>query len=247
VPLSARGKYPLVWVPNREYAGTTVTLVAETEAIHALTAYVQKLGTDRGRWRELAEPPQVEGARLTVARSDEAIALGKQVYERRCIGCHGARGDGNGEASTFMHRQRPRNFTLGVFKFRQTKGTLPTDRDLLRTITRGVRGTAMPAWFELPLQERLAVIQYIKYELAADRSDPQNPYLFFVSEPPGPDIDIGVPPPATPGLIAKGQEIWLQAKCWECHGRTGKGDGEKAAGLKDDGGFPIPPANLTRG
>jgi cytochrome c oxidase cbb3-type subunit I/II len=40
---------------------------------------------------------------------------------------------------------------------------------------------------------------------------------------------------------------WLQANCWECHGKTGKGDGEKAAGLKDDWGFPIVPANLTRG
>ena len=38
-----------------------------------------------------------------------------------------------------------------------------------------------------------------------------------------------------------------QAKCWECHGDGGKGDGEKAAGLKDDFGFPIPPANLTTG
>ena len=41
--------------------------------------------------------------------------------------------------------------------------------------------------------------------------------------------------------------MWQAAKCWECHGQTGKGDGEKAAGLKDDLGFPIPPANLTTG
>ena len=50
-----------------------------------------------------------------------------------------------------------------MFKFRLTKEPLPTDGDLLRTITRGVRGTAMPAWYELPLNDRLAVIQYIKY------------------------------------------------------------------------------------
>jgi cytochrome c oxidase cbb3-type subunit 2 len=48
-------------------------------------------------------------------------------------------------------------------------------------------------------------------------------------------------------MVARGQEVWQQAKCWECHGQTGKGDGEKAAGLKDDFGFPILPADLTTG
>ena len=78
-----------------------------------------------------------------------------------------------------------------MFKFRLTKEPLPTDGDLLRTITRGVRGTAMPAWYELPLTDRLAVIQYIKYELAVDRSDPAKPYAYFIEEPPGPPLYIG--------------------------------------------------------
>jgi len=41
--------------------------------------------------------------------------------------------------------------------------------------------------------------------------------------------------------------VWRNAKCWECHGQTGKGDGEKAPGLKDDLGFPAKPADLTAG
>ena len=48
-------------------------------------------------------------------------------------------------------------------------------------------------------------------------------------------------------MVAHGKDIFKQAKCWECHGLTGKGDGTKAAGLKDDWGFPIVPANFTRG
>ena len=92
-------------------------------------------------------------------RSDEWINFGREVYERRCAGCHGVNGDGNGPAATFLYRQRPRNFTLGVFKFSLTKEPVPTDGALIRTITRGVRGTAMPAWYELPLTDRLAVIQ----------------------------------------------------------------------------------------
>lgn len=247
VPMSARGKYPLIWTPNDEYTGDTVKLVAETRAIEALTAYVQKLGTNRGMWRDLFEPAEVDGAEIELPRSAELIARGKAVYERNCVACHGVKGDGNGPAATFLHEQRPRNFTFGVFKFRLTKGPVPTDADLLRTITRGVRGTAMPAWFELPLQDRLAVIQYVKYELAVDRSDPSSPYEYFVSEPPGPPLEIGPPPPPTAEMLAHGGQIWRQAKCWECHGETGKGDGQKAAGLKDDWGFPVVPANLTRG
>jgi cytochrome c oxidase cbb3-type subunit 2 len=248
VPLPAQGKYPLIWTPNKEYTGNTVKLVAETNEIHALIAFLQKLGMSRGRWRELYQPPD-EAAESTInmPRSEATIAHGKAVYERRCIACHGVNGDGNGAAATFLYNQRPRNFTLGEFKFRLTKGPLPTDQDLLRTISRGVRGTAMPAWFELPLEDRLAVIQYIKYVLAVDRSDPRQPDFYFVDEPPGVPLSIGTPPPPSTALIAHGGEIWRQAKCWECHGNGGKGDGEKAAGLQDDWGFPIRPANLSSG
>jgi cytochrome c oxidase cbb3-type subunit 2 len=248
VPLAAQGKYPLIRTPNKENAGRTVKLVAETQDIHALIAFIQTLGMSRGRWREVYQPPEeAVGSSIDRPRSEAAIAQGKAIYERRCIACHGVNGDGNGPAATFLYKQRPRNFTLGEFKFRLTKGPLPTDEDLLRTISRGVRGTAMPAWFELPLEDRLAVIQYVRYVLTVDRSDPKQPDYYFVDEPPGAKLAIGTPPPPSASLIAHGNEIWRQAKCWECHGLGGKGDGEKAAGLKDDWGVPIRPANLTSG
>ncbi|TJV36491.1 MAG: cytochrome c, partial [Mesorhizobium sp.] len=101
--------------------------------------------------------------------------------------------------------------------------------------------------YELPLNDRLAVIQYIKYELAVDRSDPASPYAFFVEEPPGPPLYIGRPPTPSQTMLDRGKEVWQVAKCWECHGQGGKGDGEKAAGLKDDIGFATPPADLTSG
>ena len=154
---------------------------------------------NRGKWRDLFEPQQIEVMDATMPRSTEWIAHGKEVYERRCLGCHGVTGDGNGPAATFMTKQRPRNFTAAVFKFRLTKEPLPTDGDLLRTITRGVRGTAMPAWYDLPLNDRLAVIQYIKYELAVDRSDPAAPYAFFTEEPPGAPLYIGKAARCFPG------------------------------------------------
>jgi cytochrome c oxidase cbb3-type subunit I/II len=247
VPMQAHDKFPLIWTPNKEYTGDTVKLAAETDELHALIAYVQKLGMNRGKWRDLFEPQQIEITEASFPRSSQMIAYGKEVYERRCIGCHGVKGDGNGPAATFLFNQRPRNFNLGVFKFRVTQKPVPTDGDLLRTITRGVRGTAMPAWYELPLNDRIAVIEYIKYELAVDRSDPAKPYAYFVEEPAGAPLAVGPPPAPTAELINHGKDVWQSAKCWECHGHTGKGDGEKAAGLKDDFGFPVRPANLTSG
>ncbi|TIM59391.1 MAG: c-type cytochrome, partial [Mesorhizobium sp.] len=76
--------------------GETVSIAAETETLAALVSYVQKLGTNRGKWRDLFEPQSLEVMDATMPRSEEWIAYGKEVYERRCIGCHGAKGDGNG-------------------------------------------------------------------------------------------------------------------------------------------------------
>ena len=247
VPLEASDKAPIIWIPNKEYTGDTVTIAAETEALQGLIAYLQKLGMNRGKWRDLFEPQKLEVTDATMPRSSEWITYGKEVYQRRCVGCHGVNGDGNGPAATFLYKQRPRSFAAAVFKFRLTKEPLPTDGDLLRTVTRGVRGTAMPAWHELPLTDRLAVIQYIKYELAVDRSDPAKPYAFFKEEPPGPPLYIGRPPVPSEQMLAHAKDVWRNAKCWECHGQTGKGDGEKAPGLKDDLGFPVKPADLTAG
>jgi cytochrome c oxidase cbb3-type subunit 2 len=56
-----------------------------------------------------------------------------------------------------------------------------------------------------------------------------------------------MPPTPSQDTLTHGKEVWQNAKCWECHGQTGKGDGQKAAGLKDDFGFPIRPADLTSG
>jgi cytochrome c oxidase cbb3-type subunit I/II len=247
VPMAARGKGPIVWTPNKEYAGDTVNIAVETEVLQGLIAYLQKLGMNRGKWRDLFEPQKLDVTDATVPRSSEWIAYGKEVYQRRCLGCHGESGDGNGPAATFMYKQRPRNFAAAVFKFRLTKEPLPTDGDLLRTITRGVRGTAMPSWHELHIIDRLAVIQYIKYELAVDRSNPAKPYAYFKEEPPGPPLYIGRPPVPSEQMLTRAKDVWQSAKCWECHGQTGKGDGEKAPGLKDDLGFPSPPADLTAG
>ena len=243
-----RGKYPIIVTPNNEYEGDSVQLAVNTRELRAIIAYVQKLGMNRGKWRDRFEPQLLEVTGGGFPKSDEWISYGKQVYERRCLGCHGATGDGNGPAATFMYKFRPRNFHLGLFKFTKTpSGSLPTDGDLLRTITRGVRDTAMPTWHNLPLKDRLAVIQYIKFELSVDRSQPGFPYAWFEEEEPEQPIHIGKPPKPDQALLRRGAQVWEEAKCWECHGKEGRGTGKKAGELETDWGFTIQPADLTTG
>lgn len=214
----------------------TVRLVAPSADMIALVRYLQKLGTNRGAWRDVFEPQNVAVAGSGIPDTDANRELGKEVFTAHCVGCHGERGDGTGAAATFLS-PLPRDFTAGVFKFRTTpSGTLPTDGDLVRTITRGVRGTAMPTWHEVTEKERLAVVTYLKTLSKRWNDD-------------APEAPLVIPPPprATPPLLADGKVLYERAKCAECHGEHGKGDGPSAATLKDDFDRPIRPADFTRG
>jgi cytochrome c oxidase cbb3-type subunit I/II len=218
------------------WRGKSITVVVPTEEMRGVVAYIQKLGTNRGAWREVFEPQNLSASVMGIPQTEEQVGRGKAVYERRCVGCHGVKGDGNGPVATFLN-PRPRDFTLGSFKFRSTpSGSLPTDGDLYRTLTRGVRWTAMPTWHEIPEKDRIAVIAYIKTFSSR-----------WKDEKPEPPVPIGDPPKATAELLARGKELYAQAKCFECHGDGGKGDGPAAAELADDLGFPIRPADFTKG
>ena len=214
----------------------TVRLVAPSADMIALVRYLQKLGTNRGAWRDVFEPQNVAVAGTGIPDTDANRELGKEVFTAHCVGCHGERGDGTGAAATFLS-PLPRDFTAGVFKFRTTpSGTLPTDGDLVRTITRGVRWTAMPTWHEVTEKERLAVVTYLKTLSKRWKED-------------APEAALVIPPAprATPQLLADGKVLYERAKCAECHGEHGKGDGPSAATLKDDFDRPIRPADFTRG
>lgn len=162
-------------------------------------------------------------------------AIGK-LYETRCATCHGEKGDGEGAAAHLLY-PRPRDFTKGVFKFRATpSGSLPTDADLLRTVTNGVAGTAMPSFADLPEADRKALIDRVKSYSTR-----------FKEEPPPPPIAIGAEPPVTPADVADGKVVYAKMRCATCHGERGHGDGPSAATLKDDDGLPIRPFDFTRG
>jgi cytochrome c oxidase cbb3-type subunit 2 len=204
----------------------------------AVTAYVQGLGMQKGKWRD-AFPYQNVRTGSSSPEAASSTERGKAVYLRRCSGCHGEKGDGKGTAPTdvLFTIAQPRDFTSGVYKFRLTPtGSVPLDSDLYRTITAGIRGTAMPPWFNLSEDDRWDVIHYIK-TFSPD----------FKEFPPEAPIVIPLPPKSSTELVARGKQVFDEMKCWECHGREGRGDGPKSDTLEDDFGNRIPPANFTQG
>jgi cytochrome c553 len=80
------------------------------------------------------------------AAAADPPAPGLAVYAQHCAACHGATGDGNGPASVWLF-PRPRDFSAGQFKIKSTPGqSLPTDDDLLQSVTRGLAGSSMPSF-----------------------------------------------------------------------------------------------------
>jgi DMSO reductase family type II enzyme heme b subunit len=184
------------------------------------------------QWIELDVPPRPDPATVDVD-------AGRAVYEERCWFCHGEEGMGDGPVAPYLW-PRPRDFTMGSFKLRTTTtGELPLDEDLFRTISIGLAGSSMPAWESvLSEEERWQVIGYIK-NFAADLFgdeffDPYQAIAEIGDQPSGRAED----------LIAAGERIYDENKCWECHGMLGRGDGARVPDLTDDWDYPIWPANL---
>ncbi len=231
VPDSIMPRFPWLFEQGRD--GTPVL----NEDGSALIAYLQRLGTGVGDWRETPAPIGLsagEDLQISPDNQVELVRLGKRVYQRRCTGCHGVNGDGNGPSAAFF-RIKPRNFASGVFKFHSTPGVnaLPTDQDLFITISNGLWGTPMPPWSGLTSGQRLAVIQYIKTFSTR-----------WQTEAVPPPITVPPEPAVTMESINHGHQVF-DANCAVCHGPAGHGDGMIAGILTDMWGNPARPADYT--
>ncbi|HJM82313.1 MAG TPA: c-type cytochrome [Nitrospinota bacterium] len=194
-------------------------------------------------------------------KTKELLDKGRITYFERCSFCHGVDGGGDGPVAEFLN-PRPRNFKTNVFKFRSTaSGALPLDEDLFETISKGIQGTAMQSFDDeltktgLTEEERWGVIYFIQtfsdtpdFSLwmldeeykNADDADDKAEYRYNKL------VKIGDGPTASDELINNGEEIYKKAKCAQCHGENGRGNGVSANGMKDDWGFSIAPRDLTK-
>jgi cytochrome c oxidase cbb3-type subunit I/II len=161
---------------------------------------------------------------------------GRQLYFRYCWGCHGFRGDGNGENGQYLNIL-PRNFVAATFKCRSTPtGTLPTDQDLFNSLQRGLINSNMPSWIVLTDQNRADLVAFIK------TFSPR-----WKTEKAGDPIPVPPEPKLTLESIKHGQQLFQKLECWKCHGQEGRGDGPSASTLTDSNDQPIRPYNFAAG
>ena len=161
---------------------------------------------------------------------------GKPLYLKYCSQCHGENGNGEGYATPHL-RPRPRDFTTGKFKIRTTpNGALPTHQDLVSIIRRGMPYTSMPAWPNLT-DDEVSNLAYFITTFSPDFSKAEN-----AAKP----VPLPSAPRATNESIELGKKLYVETGCVKCHGTLGRGDGASAPTLKDDWGYPLPPANLAQ-
>ncbi len=208
--------------------------------------------------RDLASAPQVPARARPSAgeESDPLLTRGRELFAKQCSICHGETGDGLGKFAYLMN-PRPRNFQQGDFKLSATQNQIPTEEDLLRTISRGMPGSAMPPWGHLPQSDLIALARYVRQinvdavwtrleaRSAAGRLSKGNvPAELARRTEPGPPLLVP-PEPAFDDLRwYRGRRIYLEA-CAPCHGADGNPVPE--AVKFDNEGYPVPPRSFVNG
>lgn len=146
--------------------GSALLLVCIAEALNQSIAQNPSI-------RPTSAPQDVSAPRLAsptgsgnaYAAGDESespmMARGRALFAKQCAICHGDQGDGQGKFAYLMN-PRPRNFKQGKFKLTTTQNLIASDDDLLRTISRGMPGSAMPPWGHLPPADLRALVAFIR-------------------------------------------------------------------------------------
>lgn len=247
------GQGKVVEIPSERYAAVLGQVLTDCRAYEFFLAYDRQdartlAGQEPGKGLAAQEAAAIPAAAVSARLSPTATVSpirgdsepkaslrGRALYEQECSACHGAKGDGKGLFATAL-LPRPRNFTMGLFRYRSTPtGQLPTDQDLCRSVARGLPGTAMPAWGQFLRQEEIQeVIAYLKR--LSERFAREKPTEIITLPP--------VPPVAAEGL-AHGKQLFTDMGCVSCHGEDGKGKGSAGEDLKTAEGDPISPRDLT--
>ena len=147
IPKSA----PLLWVSGSHAGGKS----AET-TVNGYSPETKTLQLGIG-----SAAPAV-GDRFVVGFGED-MQLGRVVYMKNCMHCHGVTGDGNGPTGKFLN-PRPRDYRNGKFKFTSTQSQEKATRDdLHRIIQYGIPGTYMPSFLLLGERETTAVVEYVRW------------------------------------------------------------------------------------
>lgn len=153
------------------------------------------------------------------------------LYDRFCLPCHGAAGDGAGPAAPWLWPP-PRDFSRGQFKWRSTPaGAPPLVADVRAAITYGVPASGMPGFADVLDDQQRDELAALVLALAPPSK----------AKRPAP-LALGAPPAADP---RRGEQLWQSLGCAVCHGAGGRGDGPAAPSLRDALGRPSSPRDLA--
>lgn len=153
-----------------------------------------------------------------------------RIYARRCAVCHGPDGQGNGPAAPSLI-PRPRDFTLGEFKYKTTPaGQPPSESDLIRTVREGLHASAMPYFGDL-LSE-MEIREVVAYVRSLSPSS---------SRAPGAKLTVPPRVPDDADSRARGAKLYQSQGCATCHGADARG----GVTLKDAKGYPVVARDLT--
>jgi len=192
----------------------------------------------------------------TAENSGAVLKRGAELFARNCALCHGDTGDGAGKFAYLMN-PRPRNLQQGDFKLVTTTNYVPSDEDLLRTISRGMPGSAMPPWGHLPEADLRALVAYVRQLHSAEverrlRQQVEEdiiaaeelPELLAQQSRPGTLLVVPPEPAFDDVRWYRGRRIYLEA-CASCHGVDGHPVPE--AVKYDNEGYPVPPRSFVNG
>ncbi len=186
-----------------------------------------------------------------------------QWYRQDCSRCHGRTGDGFGPLAA-RYAPYPRDFRHGIFKFTSTDaGLKPLRADLLRTISRGIPGTAMPSFAELPAERLAKLVEQVIFLSVRGESElllMQQVFDAGLSEPERTETVDEIVTPVLLGWreaqtagtvpvdrvavetalraasVERGRQIYLdpRSQCAACHGENGDGNGSEKEKVWDD-------------
>ncbi len=212
-----------------------------------------------------AKPGSTNAGKPAAAKvSSEAAAVGvsatgADLYAQHCAACHGPKGDGKGLAAQYVF-PKPRDFRSGRFRLVSTSNGVPTFEDIRTVLRRGMPGSSMPPWPQFSDDTVRLLAEHIIWlrregiretllaeaaesgdEISAEDMQETVDRLTTPGELAA-AVDLGDP---TPESISHGKELYATKACLQCHGPSGKGDGQQQ--MVDSEGLPTRPRDLTRG
>jgi len=116
-------------------------------------------------YRQKPEPVKVEKVAAAagvdvdklIKPTPELVKRGEGIFKQNCAMCHGENGEGNGPAASALN-PKPRNFRSPAEKWKQGKKVV----EIVHTLTIGVKGSAMPAFSSIPLEDRFALAHFVR-------------------------------------------------------------------------------------